>query len=354
MSKRVIYFDYIRVFATIAVIVLHVASQNWNSVDCRSFEWNIFNIYDGIVRWGVPAFLMISGTLFLGREIEIKKLYSKNILRMFTAYIVWSTIYAIVTFVGNYFVDNATSMTFKTILFNIIKGGIHMWFIPMIIGLYMCVPIIKEIVAKKNIMVYFLIISFVFTFVIPQLVNMSKDFIGGIFFEYINQIHNFILNMNLRLVIGYSFYFVLGYFWEQVKLTRRQRRFVYILGGIGFIITILLNALVTWKTNVPCDTYYDNFTINVMLEAIAVYTWFKYREYDNEMINHIIQKLSKYSFGVYLVHFMIINVLYKLGIDTLKFNPILSVAIISILVIVISYLISSVMHKIPYVNKWIV
>lgn len=32
-KDRVVYFDYLRVFATLAVMVLHVASQNWSGLD---------------------------------------------------------------------------------------------------------------------------------------------------------------------------------------------------------------------------------------------------------------------------------------------------------------------------------
>ncbi|MBR4445084.1 MAG: acyltransferase family protein [Solobacterium sp.] len=89
-------FDVLRVAATIAVILLHVSAQNWHSTDIHSFEWCVFTIYDGLVRWGVPIFTMISGAIFLNRDIPIKKIYTKHILRIITAFIFWSAIYALV------------------------------------------------------------------------------------------------------------------------------------------------------------------------------------------------------------------------------------------------------------------
>ena len=65
MKERIIYFDYLRVLATMAVIFLHVAAQNWYNTDINTLNWHVFNIYDSIVRWGVPIFIMISGALFL-------------------------------------------------------------------------------------------------------------------------------------------------------------------------------------------------------------------------------------------------------------------------------------------------
>ena len=45
-KEKIVYFDYLRVFATIAVIVIHVASQKWSEFGVKSFEWNVLNFYD--------------------------------------------------------------------------------------------------------------------------------------------------------------------------------------------------------------------------------------------------------------------------------------------------------------------
>lgn len=95
LVDRVVYFDYLRVFATFAVMILHISAQNWYTTDVNGFEWQVFNFYDSIVRWGVPIFVMISGSLFLDREIPLRKMYSKYIFRMAISFFVWSVIYAI-------------------------------------------------------------------------------------------------------------------------------------------------------------------------------------------------------------------------------------------------------------------
>lgn len=88
--ERKQYCDYLRVFATFAVVVLHVSATNWYITDVNVMEWQAFNFYDSIVRWGVPIFVMISGSLFLGRDVSLKKIYSKYILRMVVAFVFWS------------------------------------------------------------------------------------------------------------------------------------------------------------------------------------------------------------------------------------------------------------------------
>ena len=74
--KRKVYCDYLRLVATFAVVFIHVAASNWSNVDVNGMQWQVFNIYDSLVRWGVPIFVMISGALFLNRDVPIQNIYS--------------------------------------------------------------------------------------------------------------------------------------------------------------------------------------------------------------------------------------------------------------------------------------
>lgn len=156
-ADRTVYFDYLRVFATFAVMILHISAQNWYATDVNSFEWQVFNLFDSIVRWSVPVFVMISGSLFLSREIPLRKIYSKYIFRMAISFLVWSVIYAIFT-EGD--IINKLSAA--------VQGKYHMWFVLMIIGLYMCIPIIKSIAETDEKIKYYLLLAFVFAFVVPE------------------------------------------------------------------------------------------------------------------------------------------------------------------------------------------
>ena len=68
-------YDYLRILASFCVIILHLASQKINFINVYSKEWQVLNFYDSIVRWTVPVFAMISGALFLSKEISLKKIY---------------------------------------------------------------------------------------------------------------------------------------------------------------------------------------------------------------------------------------------------------------------------------------
>lgn len=355
MKKRIVYFDYLRVAAMVAVIVLHVAAEKWGEFDGRSFTWNVFNGYNGIVRWGVPVFVMISGALFLERDVQIGNLYRKNILRLLVAYGVWRVFYIVAEPMLWMLLTRSTDVFLRGVRGNLSVPPRHMWFIPMIVGLYICLPILKEIVKSKAAANWFLGLSFAVTFAVPQLELMANDFIGGAVGKTVSVLCGFVTeSMSMHLVFGYAFYFVLGYFLNKTELTRKQRRTVYILGVVGFVSTVVLNALVAWKTNEPCDTYYGNYRINVLLEALAVHTWFKYRKYENGKRDQVISALAKYSFGAYLIHPFVIRMLSAVGVDTLMFAPVIAVPVVCVITVCLAFVGSWVIHRIPVLNKWIV
>ena len=88
--------------------------------------------------------------------------------------------------------------------------------------------------------------------------------------------------------------------------------------------------------------------------STAIFVWFKYNVKGNDKLNKIIVKLSKYSFGAFLVHIFILQVLRAFGIQGTSFHPVLSVPAITLFTTIVSYLISLVLNKIPVIKKYIV
>ena len=343
-SDRKVYIDYLRVFATFAVMILHISAQNWGSTDVNGFDWQVFNFFDSIVRWGVPVFVMISGSLFLNREISLRKLYSKYIRRMITAFIAWSAIYAA-------FIDGPLMSRVPAL----IQGHYHMWFILMIVGIYMCIPFIKAIAETDFRIKYFLALSFVFAFAFPEIIILTKDFGNEFMLMISNALNSDVNNMRMQMVLGYASYFVLGYYLDKTELNRRKRCMIYALGLAGFVFTIVMDLIVALKTQTSCGNYYGYFNVNILLEAVAVFTFFKNREYKKDKMNATIKKMSKLSFGAYCVHILIIEQLsIRLGLNTLSFNPAISVLSIGIVVFIVSFSISALLNRIPIINKYMV
>lgn len=355
-TSRVIYFDHLRILATVAVMMLHVAAANWYTTDVNGIDWAVFNFYDSIVRWGVPVFVMISGALFLNRDdIPVKKIYSKYVLRMLTAYCTWSFIYYL--FAGDTIFQQLAGLIRPGKMdkyLDIINSHYHLWFIPMIVGLYICLPIIKQIVKNEKVAVYFLGISFIAWFLIPQIVTLIQDFGGEKLIIVTNAAYETFTDLKLNLVMNYTFYFILGYELSKIRFSKKIRIIIYILGIIGFGFTILANWIVTIKTQTPTGTYYGNACVNILFESIAVFELYKNIPFKNGKASKITKMLSKWSFGAYLVHALIIEQFMKYGFSTLSFFSGIATPLIVVAVFILSYAISAMIHYIPILNKYIV
>ncbi|MEE1502719.1 MAG: acyltransferase family protein [Acutalibacteraceae bacterium] len=354
LVQRQYNLDYLRVFASVAIILLHVTAQNIHYVELAGTEWNIYNICNSASRWGVPVFVMMSGALFLPREIPTKTLYKKYISRMAIAYVVWSLFYAIIDPIGNLIFTEGYQISFVEIIGSFISGAVHLWFLPMIIGLYMCIPLIKQLTQNDKLIKYFLLLSIIFCFIKVEIELVTNNLLSGniqIIFQNVNTVFK---NFNMNLIVGFVAYFILGFYLNKTEISKKHRTIIYILGVAGLILTILLNLFASKNAGKSSEAFYNASTVNVLLMSVAVFVWFKYNVTGTEKLNKIIIHLSKYSFGAFLVHIFILQCLKALGIQSASFHPVLSVPAITIFTTVVSYLISLVLNKIPIIKKYIV
>jgi surface polysaccharide O-acyltransferase-like enzyme len=223
----------------------------------------------------------------------------------------------------------------------------------MIIGLYLISPLLRLITSNKKATRYFLILSFIFAFLIPEVISLI-DIVCPPIAETIKYLNGF---MNVSFVLGYSGYYVLGYYLHKTKIDKKTEYILYILGILGLIATALLSALASIYKNLPIASFYEYISVNVLFTSIAVFVFGK---------NHLNKKLddkktkrlvffSKSILGIYLIHLLVLFLLDTVfNFNTLSFNPILSVPIIWFLVFATSTLLSIILNKIPFINKWIV
>ena len=352
--NRTLYYDILRIVATFAVILLHVSCSYWDT-NTFNLDWNVRNIYDSLVRWCVPIFVMISGALFLNpqKQIFTKKLYTKNIVRIISAFFLWSFIYTIYQYV---FINNQDITTLIVYFFN---GPYHFWFLYMIVGLYITVPILRQITKDISTTKYFLIIAFIFTFVLPVLLTSistalpvltSKSIgISAILFKYFE-------SLELYTIAGYSGYFILGYYLNYIfNPSKRQLKFIYSLGIISFILIATFTASISYIKGGLSEDFYDYLTLFVLFEAIAVYLFVKNFTPKLKLslkAIKIITYLSNISFGIYCVHILVLSILSIIGFSSTRFNTIISIPIISVLTFIISSLIAICLHKIPFCRKY--
>ena len=104
LENRKQYIDILRALAAIGVIFIHVSAQNWYGY-VGSTNWIVFTIYEGLFRFSVPVFFMISGCLFLNskKEKQIKALYSNSIKKLVLFLLFWALVYKVVQISRNEF-----------------------------------------------------------------------------------------------------------------------------------------------------------------------------------------------------------------------------------------------------------
>lgn len=340
--NRYIYFDILRIIAVFAVIMLHVSARRFY-VSFPSNEWEFLNFYDSISRWGVPVFVMISGALFLdtNKLFSLKRLFKKNVVRILAALIFWSLIYEFYKMNGN--------TTLLHFLYGVVKGPGHLWFLKMLLGLYVSIPILRLVIINREIEIYFLIVSILSTFIIPFI----PGFLGLYDPLMKNTVEKLIDTIGLNIATGYIGYFVLGHILNTTIIKPKVRITLYALGILSVLFVIALTSIFSHRLGVPTVMLYNNLTLFTLLEAIAIFVFVKYNLNYLSDKSRLLVRISKYTFGIYLVHILVIKVANDMfGINSSIFYSAIYVPCFSILVFIISYGIILVLDKVPIVNRY--
>ena len=336
IQKRFEWIDPLRVLAAFGVMLAHIAARDWHELDVTGAAWQICNFYDSLGHSSMRCFVMISGAIFLSRPLDIKKLYSKNLLRIATAFSCWSLYYA-------YFGISQS----KPVIERIITGATHLWYCYAIAGVYILMPLLKRISEDSRLTDYYLKIAFVFKFLLTTfalllgLFGCTKAASTGI-----------------RTAAGYfytgapfalAFYFMLGYRLAHTDFPKKTRRLIYLAGIIGVFSTIFLTSYASVSAGKPIASFYGGFTLNTLFVATALFVFAKY----NLKSGKFIRKLSDCTFGAYLVHAAFDIQFHRMGI-VMDRCPLLLIPAIALAVFVCSFAASALLNRIPCVKKYIV
>ncbi len=336
-KNRIIQFDALRVIAALAVVMLHTSAQRY-IVSFPSDEWNARNLYDSLVRWGVPIFIMISGAFFLdsNKKIDIKTLFSKYISRILFIYVFWSIVYCVYTYWGK--------MGPLTLASELIKGHYHLWFLKTLIGLYIFVPILRTVVADVRIERYFLCLSIVVAFVIP----MS--------FPFLNDSSNDLVQKQLKTFLMSTIssnvcFFVLGHFLKNTMVKKTIKTVIYLLGVLSFVAVCVLTKFLSHRDAEPNMFFYNANNLFTFIEAVAIFIFLKDTKISPKYHQFIINA-SKISLGIYILHPLMISMANDfLQFNSSSLNPLFFIPVFTLLIFIISYIVTYVFIRIPILRK---
>lgn len=345
MKNRVIYLDLLRILAAFAVIVIHVSATDWYILDVKSYDWLVTNTINGFMRWSVPIFVMISGVFLLNPKynLTLKKLYFDKILKILLCLLIWGI---------GYHMYDSKNFNIDGVLqgFNNLIHGIsysHLWFLYMLVGLYIVTPIIRTFLksASKRDIEYWLLIWIIYgIFITYGIKTFLPDFIP------------LLKKFDINILVGYLGFFIAGYYFSNYDISEKLKKIIYSSGIIILIISLLYGnyqSVITGNKVI----YFDVFSPGTVIITLAIFIYFKNKvgsSLKRKRIENIIKRTGSLTFGIYLIHFLVIKVLNKFGIAPDIFNPLLSIWFISTLTFIISAFIIYVMSKIPIVNKYLV
>lgn len=346
INGRVAYADLLRVFATLAVIVLHLAAGPVTALSVSSQAWQTANLYDALVRWCVPVFVMLSGMFMLDpkRGLPLTKLFFHNCLRILVALFFWTWVYAFVDN-GVYSLSGLWGAALQTL-----KMGdyhFHLWFLYMILGLYLVTPILRAFCkgASRGDFHYFFLIAFLFASLLPTAFSLWPNASRFLYVWYDR--------LGVRLVLGYSGLYVAGYYLKEYTLSRLAEAIIYVLGVLGAIATVWGTALLSGRAGGFVQDLYEYTSPNVVCFSVAIVVLFRYvlGVSEERSRRQRLSGVAKITFGIYLVHELFIILLRVLGITPLSFSLVVSIPVLTAVVFLCSLALAWAISKIPFLGR---
>ena len=275
-------------------------------------------------------------------EYPIKKLYFTKIFRIGVAYLLWATFYALI---DQYHAHHAIQL--RGLIYGIIYGHYHLWFLFMISGLYAATPIYRWIAQNEKVCIYFMVLSFVAVFCCNVFEKIPK---GGSILAYTFRC------LDLNLVGGYSIYFLLGHYLAKHKISHRSTRIgIYVIGGLAVCGTVIFNGAYSVYRGIAKEWVFSNLWPNTFMVAVSLFVFCQSHFSEMKLSQRqysLISLFAKLSFGIYLVHAFFLEHLRLIGLPHFFIHPLLSIPITSCLTFMLSLFTIYIINKIPLLRKY--
>jgi surface polysaccharide O-acyltransferase-like enzyme len=331
--------------------VLHVSTRWLDQTQVGSAPWTVLCTYDGLMRWCVPMFVMLSGAFLLDpkKSVRLRDIFFKYILRVLAALLVWGTFYAVLDYGP---VDGRfTWAGIQSALGYVLRAQTHyhLWFLYMILGLYLVTPVLRAFVrgASRGDLHWFLALTALFYSVLPILRDLWPEQMA-LPITWLNK-------LDIHLVLGYVGYYMAGYYLKTYTLNRAAEFAAYILGILGAVATVWGNAVLSQRIGAFHGALFSYYAPNVACMAVAMFVLFRYilGVSEERSRRQRLGGISRITFGVYLVHEFFIMLLRHFHISPLSFNPVLSVPVLSAGVLVCSLAVAWLLSKIPLLGRYL-
>lgn len=328
-ASREVWIDWLRVIACFMVFVVHstepfyLGGQGSLILTEADAFWSSF--FDSFMRSCVPLFVIASSYLQFPVRYPTCEFFKRRAVRILIPFAIWTAVYA--------FVWGEPADNFRNLLLNFNYSAGHLWFVYMLIGVYLLMPLLSkwaETVEKKELQIYLGIC--LFTTLIPIL----RDWVSG---HAVTVVYgpSGLPRQALFPLWGeaswnaYGLFYYFSGFLGYLLLGLYFRRFVGELSWkktllvavpcylVGFAVTFggflyrvyesaagvfpvegLVEKAVWWETT------WCNDTIGVVLMAVAWILVIKKIKADGKFYQKVLLPVSQASYGMYLMHLLIL------------------------------------------------
>ena len=335
--KREIWLDFLRVTACFMVMVIHSTEPFYLGGDggliLTPTDAFWVSVFEGLCRCCVPVFLMASAYLQFPLHYSAGEFFRRRAVRILIPMVIWTLVYALV---WGHPVQNL-----KGLLFNFNYAAGHLWFVYMLVGIYLIMPMLSpwaEKVSKKELSIYLgiwmftLLIPFVREWrgSVPPLIQAADGLPAPALFPLWGE-----ASWNpfgtFYYVSGFIGYLLVGlYIRRFIPNTRQKGRQGLILFLLGFTMIVFgllrrfsetgesfplagdLAIAVAWEVPI---TFCSLFVLCTALGLTSIFRWVFRSDRaagpsdegeESPFYRHIILPLSKAGYGMYLVHMLVL------------------------------------------------
>lgn len=301
--------DLARVVAAFWVVTIHVAAVPVVHMNAVPIEWWWWaNVYNSLSRAAVPLFVMISGALLLNASRwDMATFFRKRTAKLLVPMIGWTVIYATWrAWLRDEPLDAAEMVG------NLLNGlntpaYPHLWFLWVIASLYLLTPVFQRFVAHATLRehLYFGLLWFAVTAVLPLLQRFTGWQLG----------------VMLQPAFGYVGYYVVGaslhrFLAPRLGVFHMAAMSVIFVAG-AWVAAWATHALSVGQAKVD-ESFMEPLAGNVMLMALSAFVILRHvgtvalgaGAVQRGWVPHaLILRLSTWSFGIYLAHPLMLDLL---------------------------------------------
>ena len=323
-NQHIVRLDVVRFIAMFTVVCCHCTDPfNFYPGTAPNIgEIKLWGaIYGSVLRPCVPLFVMITGALLLPVRGDTSTFYKKRIPRVFYPFLIWSVLYNLFPWItgllglnpqiildffpyaGEEVMQQSFSVSLEYILmipFNFSILAVHMWYIYLLIGLYLYLPVFSAWVEKASERAKLMfLLAWGVTLLLPYYYQFVSNYLWGTCsWNSFGMLYAF---------AGFNGYLLLGHYLKNLEWSLKKTLAIGIpMFAVGYAVTFLgfrhITALPEY-TDEMLELFFTYCSLNVVMMTIPVFMLAKKVKVNSERMKKALANLTVCGFGIYMIHY---------------------------------------------------